>query len=145
MPCGGSRLKSRPAVPNGHVEVGEDHVGAEQARHRPGDVVGDRGGADAALGADEGVDLAELLGAGVAVDARDRRDDRHHVDRRHQIFGDAALQELAIEPHVVGMADHHDLGAGVADLGEAVERARSARRRAAGVSTRIRFGVGAER
>ena len=47
----------------------------------------------------------------------------HHVDRRDQIFGDAALQELAIEPHVVGVADHHDLGAGVADLGEAVERA----------------------
>ena len=56
-----------------HVEVGEDHVGADQARHRPGDVVGDRGGADAALGADEGVDLAELLACRVAVDAGDRR------------------------------------------------------------------------
>ena len=63
-------VEIEPGGAEGHVEVGEDHVGAEQARHRPGDVVGDRGGADAALGADEGVDLAELLGAGVAVDAR---------------------------------------------------------------------------
>ena len=50
-----------------------------------------------------------------------------HVDRGHDIFADAAAQELAIEQHVVDMADGDDLGAGIADLGETVEFAQHVR------------------
>ena len=75
----GVEIEIEPGRAEGQIEVGEDHVGAEEARHRPGDVVGDGGGADAALGADEGVGLPELLGPGFAIDAGDRGDDGHHA------------------------------------------------------------------
>ncbi len=40
---------------------------------------------------------------------------------RDDIFADAPAHELAIEQHVVDMADDDHLGAGIAKLGETVE------------------------
>ena len=53
------------------------------------------------------------------------------VDRRDEILADAALQQLAIEEHVVDVADDDDLGAGVAALGQPVELAEQLLRAAA--------------
>jgi hypothetical protein len=49
----------------------------------------------------------------------------HHVERPHradQILADAAADQVAVEHDVVEASDHDDAGAGVADLGELVER-----------------------
>ena len=103
-------------MPKARSRSAIDDVGLQDLRHRPGDVVAIGRGADAALGADEG-------------DRRGRPDrcrDRCRgwrwlsmscigVERRDQIFADAALHQLAIEHDVVGVADDDHLGAGVAD------------------------------
>ena len=53
----------------GEIEIGDDDVGLEQRGDRPGDIVGDGRGADAALGADEGDRAAERLGVRIDEDA----------------------------------------------------------------------------
>ena len=58
----------------GQVEVGDDDVGLEDLRHRPGGVVAHRAGADAALGADEGDDVADGIGIGIVVEVREALD-----------------------------------------------------------------------
>ena len=111
------------------VEVGDDGIELHVAGDRPGDIVGDRGGADAALGADHRQDLADRLG----VRGVEQRADRaHHVDggdRRDQVVADAAPDQLAIEQHVVVAADDDDPRAGVADIGQRVEPVENVRRR----------------
>ena len=55
----------------GQIEIGDDDVGLQDLRQRPGRVVADRRRADAALGADEGVDVADGLGLGIVVEIGD--------------------------------------------------------------------------
>ena len=117
----------------------------EVARDRPGDVVGDGGGADAALGADHREDAADRLGVRRGEQSADRAHDVDGADRRDQVVADAAPDQLAIEHDVVGAADHDDAGAGVADLGELVEAGEDARRRGPSVSSMMTFGVGEPR
>ena len=62
----------------GEVEVGDHRIQRQIARDRPGDVVGDGGSADAALGADHGDDAADRLGFRRREQVADRA---HHVDR----------------------------------------------------------------
>ena len=81
----------------------------------------DGGGADAALGADDGDDAADGLGLRRRKQVADRA---HHVDRadwRDDIVADAAPHQLAVQHDVVDAADHDDAGAGVAHGGELVE------------------------
>ena len=61
------------------VEIGDHRIQREIARDRPGDVVGDGGCADAALGADDGDDAADRLGFRRREQPADRA---HHVDAR---------------------------------------------------------------
>ena len=114
----------------------------EIARDRPGDVVRDGGGADAALGADHGDDAADRLGVGRREQAADRAHDVDGADRRDQIVADAAPRQFAIERHVVDAADHDDARAGVADFGELIEAGAEFRRRGCSDSIMMTFGVG---
>ena len=98
-------------------------------------------GADAALGADEGVDVADRLGVRIVVEIGDRLHELQRRDRLDQVFADAALQQIAIEHDVVGVPDHDDLGAGVAALGQAVELGDDLLARQL-LSMMMRFGVG---
>ena len=77
--------------------------------------------ARAALGADKGDDLPDRAGLRIGIDVGDAVDDLQHLDRRHDIFAHPPAQQLAVQQHVVDMADGHDLGARIADLGETVE------------------------
>jgi hypothetical protein len=61
------------------------------------------------------------LGARGIVDLRHRADELDDVDRRDDVVADAAPDELAIEDHVVHVADHDHLGTGVTVLGEHIE------------------------
>ena len=110
-----------PGGAEGEVEVGDDRIQREIARDRPGDVVGDGGRADAALGADHGDDPADRLGFRRREQAADRAHDVDRADRRDDVVADAAAHQLAIERDVVDAADHDDAGAGVADGREMVE------------------------
>ena len=105
----------------------------EDLRHGPGGVVAHRARADAALGADEGDDVADGIGVGIVVEIGEALDQLQRRDRRDQILADAALQQLAVEHDVVGMADHDHLGARVAALGEPVELGQHLRARQAGL------------
>jgi hypothetical protein len=60
----------------------------------------------------------------VAIDGRDGLHDLRRLDGGQDIFADAAAQELAIEQHVVDLANGDDLAAGIADLCEPVEVAK---------------------
>ena len=62
MPCVGILVEVETGGAEGKVEIGDDDVVLEIAGDRPGDVVGDHRGADAALAADEGDGAAERLG-----------------------------------------------------------------------------------
>ena len=114
----------------GQVEVGDDDVGLQDLRHGPGGVVAHRAGADAALGADEGDDVADGIGVGIVVEVRQALDQLQRRDRSDQVLAHAALQQLTVEHDVVGAADHHHLGAGVAALREPVELGQHLRRAA---------------
>ena len=82
--------------------------------------MGDRRSAGAALGADEGDDLADRLGSGAGVETGNRADEIEYRERRDEIFADAARHQLAIEHDVVHAAGHDDLGSGIAKFGERV-------------------------
>ena len=105
----------------GEVEVGDHRIQRQVARDRPGDVVGDGGGADAALGADHRDDASDRLGFRRREQVADRayHVDRH--DRRDDVVADAAAHQFAIERDVVDAADHDHAAAGVADGGKLVE------------------------
>ena len=105
----------------GEVEIGDDGIHRQIARDRPGDVVGDGRGADAALGADHRDDAADRLRLGRREQVADRAHDVDRADRRDDVVADAAAHQLAIERDVVDAADHHDAGAGVADGRKLVE------------------------
>ena len=103
------------------VEIGDHGIQRQVARDRPGDVVRDGGGADAALGADDGDDPADRLGFRRCEQAANRA---HHVDggdRRDHIVADAAADQFAIEADVVETADDDDAGSGIADGRQLVE------------------------
>ena len=53
-------------------------------------------------------DLPVNGASGSANSVRDRADHLHRIDRRDEIFGNAAAHQLAIEPDVVGLAQHDD-------------------------------------
>ncbi len=85
--------------------------------------MGEGGGADAALGPDEGHLASDKGRGGIAVEGADGADQLQRVQRRRQVLAHAAAHQLAIEGDVVGGADDDHLGAGVADLGELVQQA----------------------
>src|SRR3981081_2494024 len=72
----------------GEVEIDDDGIKLEIARDRPGDVVGNGGGADAALGADDGDDAAD----GDRLRRREQAADRAHyikgLDRSDDVVVD---------------------------------------------------------
>ena len=103
------------------IEIGDHGIEREIARDRPGDVVGDGGGADAALGADDRNHAADRLGVRRREQSADRAHDVDRADRRDQIFAHAATHQFAIEHDIVHPADHDDAGAGIADSGEGIE------------------------
>ena len=80
-----------------------------------------RRGAHAAARADEGDDAADGRGIGIEIEAGNHFDQMQRMNRRDQIFADAAAHQLAIELHVVDAADDEDLGGGIADFGQAVD------------------------
>src|SRR5262249_34700373 len=91
------------------------------AGNGPGDIVGDGGGADAALGSQDRDDASDCLGFRGREQVADRTYDVDGADRGDDIVADAAAHQLAVERHVVDAADHNDPGAGVAGGCELVE------------------------
>ena len=83
--------------------------------------MGDRRGADAALGAHHRDDAADRLGAGPRNRCEIACDEFDHAERPDQIFAHSARHQLAIEHDVVDLAENDDFGAGVAILRELVE------------------------
>ena len=111
----------------GEVEIDHDGIEREVARDVPGDVMRDRGGADAALGADHRDHAADGDRFRRREQAADRAHDVEDLDRPDHVVVDAAAHQLAIGRGVVGGADHDDTRAGIADAGEIVEAGRGCR------------------
>lgn len=110
------------------VQVDHHRGGLHALGHRPGEVVGQGRGPDAALGADEGDLPPDERRGGVGIEAGDRADDLQRALGLGDVLADPAPHQFAIEGDVVGLADDHDLGARVADLGQAVQQGQHARR-----------------
>ena len=117
----GILVEIQPGRSKRQVEVCDDAVEAQVARDRPGDIVGNRGGADAALGSDHGDDPADRLGIGRAEQSADGAHNVEHADGRDQVIADASTQQLAVEHDVVVATDNEYMGAGVAYLGKQIE------------------------
>ena len=103
------------------IEVGDDRRHFGQRRESPRQVVSDRRGADATLGADDRDHPSQRLRARHAEQLGHRLDEVHDAKRRHQIFADPAGDQLAIENDVVELAEDDHLGPGVAKLGQLLE------------------------
>ena len=116
-------VEVEPGGAERQVEIGDDGIEVHVARDRPGDVVRDRGGADAALGADDRERASDRLGVERMEQAGDRADEVDRADRRDQIVADAAPHHLAIEHDVVEVADRDHARAGVADFSQHIEAA----------------------
>ena len=103
------------------VEVDDHRIQRQVARDRPCHVVGDGGGADAALGADDRDDPTDRDGFGRREQAADGAD---HIERRNRpdhVIADAAPYEFAIGRDIVIAADHDHARSGVAYGGEFIE------------------------
>ena len=105
----------------GEVEIGDHGIQRQIARDRPGDVVGDGGRTDAALGADDGNDAADGLGFRRREQAADRAHDVDGADRGDDVVADATAHQFAIQRDVVDAPDHDHAGSGIADGGELIE------------------------
>ena len=103
------------------IEVDDDGIQRQIARDRPGHVVCDGGGADAALGADDRDDPADgdLFRRG--EQAADRPHHVERLDRAEDVVADAAADQFAVGRDITGAADHDDPGAGVANGCEFIE------------------------
>ena len=116
-----SWLKSRPVVPKLRSRSTSVAVDLAALRQRPGEVVRDGRGAHAALDARDRHRLARERRFRIGEQRRDRADHLHRIDRRNEVFRNAAAHQLAIEPDVVGLAQHDDLDVLVAVLGQRIE------------------------
>ncbi len=83
--------------------------------------MGDGGGSDAPLGANDRDHPPERLGARDAEQLGYRLDEVHHAKRGHQIFADATRDQLPVEDDVVELAENDDLGPCVAIFGELLQ------------------------
>ena len=59
--------------------------------------------------------------SGIVIEVGDALHQRHRIDRRDEIFGNAPLQQLAIEMHIVMAPDDDDLRPGIAAFRETIE------------------------
>ena len=121
MPCGGSWLKSSPAVPNARSRSVTTEFEIQVARDCPGDIVRHRRCADAALGADDRENPPHRLGVRRGKQSADHAHDVERAERGDLVVAHAAADELAVEHHVIVPPDHDHARAGVADFGERVE------------------------
>src|ERR1700724_364418 len=78
----------------------------------------DRGCPDPALGTGYGEDLADGLCSRARVKMRDGANEIEDIERRDEIFADAARDKLAVKNDVVGAPDDNYLGAGIAEFGK---------------------------
>ncbi len=105
----------------GEVEIGDDRGHLGDRRKRPGQVVRNRRSADTALCPHHPDQPAERFGAGRAEEFGDCAQEIDDVDRRYEIFVDAARHELAIKNDIVRPAKDDDLRPGVAQMRQRVE------------------------
>jgi hypothetical protein len=117
----GILVEVEPGCAESEVEIGDHHVGAQRFRERPRRVVADRRRADATLRSDECEHVTDRIGRRVVVEIGDALHQLNRLNRHDEILADTALQQFAIEDHVVDVADDDDLGAAVAALGKLVE------------------------
>ena len=103
------------------IHVGNDGGDVEPARDRPGDIVGDRRGADPAFGADHRDDAAERISAGNGIELGNRPDEIENPEWCDEIFADAARHQIAIENNVVDASRDDDLGPGIAEFRQGIE------------------------
>ena len=102
----------------------------------------DRRRTDAALRTDESEDMTHRIGIGIVVEIGDALHQAHRIDRRDEILGHAALQELTIEQDVVVPSDDDHFRARIAAFRELIEFADQSAIPVSALSTMIRFGVG---
>ena len=114
-------VEIQPRRAEGEIEIGDDALDFEDARNRPGEIMRNIGGADAALGADHRDDAPQRFRVRSVVEMRHVLNEVQHLERRHDIIADAARGQHAIERDVVLVADDDDLGAGVAIFRQVVE------------------------
>ena len=125
---GGILVVVEPGRAEGEVEIGDDrrHCPSTDGE-RPCEIVRDRSKRRRRPWRPiTPISPAERLGAGRAEELRDRAHEIDDVERRHEIFADAARHQLAIKQDVVGAPEHDDLGPGVATVSAARRAARSA-------------------
>ena len=103
------------------IKVSDDRGHSQSGGDRPGDVVRDRGRADAALGSVDGDDAPERRLAGLAVKTGNHANEIKDVDGFDEIFADAARDQGPIEFDVIGAPHNDDACRVIAELGERVE------------------------
>src|SRR5215471_6841257 len=103
------------------IEIRHDGIELQVARNGPRDIVGDRGSANATLGADNGNHAADRLGIGGTEQSANPAYDIEWPNRSDEVFADAASDQLAVEHDVIEPTDDNDAGPRVAHLGELVE------------------------
>ena len=79
------------------------------------------------LARDEGDGAADRGGVLAGEEIADGGDDGRRGGRQHDVFGNAGADQLAIEQHVVDVAEDDQPGRGVADLGKPLERSPESR------------------
>ena len=121
MPCGGILIEVEPRCTETQIHIDDDGLGIEVPCDREADVVRDRGCADPTLGTGYGDDLADGLCSRTSVKMRDGADEFEDIERRDEIFADAARDKLAVKKDVVGAPGDDHLGAGIAEFGKGID------------------------
>ena len=104
------------------IEIGQRDAPVLLVGEMPGETGRDRGRPDAAARPDAGDELADLLAErraalGLVGDGLRQQLRRHRLE---EVFGDAGLDQVAIERDIVAVADRDDRDRRLADIGKIV-------------------------
>ena len=112
------RAEIQPGGAEGEVEVRHHCLLAVAFGKQPADVVGDDGGADTALGPQEGGDAADVRVLLAGKQRGEGRDELRRRERHGKVVVQSFGHQPTIEQHVVDVADDHHARALDHHLGE---------------------------
>ena len=105
------------------IEIGDDRRHLRNRREAPRQIVGDGGGSNSPLGANDRDHTPKGLRAGHREQLGYRLDEVDDAERRHQIFADPTRHQLPVENDVIELAENDDLGPRIAIFSELFELA----------------------
>src|SRR6185295_13217455 len=117
----GVLIEIQAGCAEGEIEVDDRRIDLERLGDIPANIVGNGRSTDTSARTSKYADATDRSRFGAGIEVGNRLDDLQRIERRDEIFRDAAARQLAIELHVIGTADDDDLCGLVTNIGQLLE------------------------